>query len=80
LDVPPAGARCRLPRLRLQGALKLDERDMPSTTHPPDMLQGALLKKIVEAIKDLVTDANLECSSTGLTMQVRFMAAAAFPL
>jgi hypothetical protein len=34
-------------------------------------LQGALLKKIVEAIKDLVTDANLECSAAGLTMQVR---------
>lgn len=34
-------------------------------------LQGSLLKKIVEAMKDLVTDANLECSSTGISMQVR---------
>jgi hypothetical protein len=64
-------------------ALAIDKRDIPSTTHPRDMLQGALLKKIVEAIKDLVTDANLECSSTGLTMQVRpyfLMPAAAIAL
>ena len=30
---------------------------------------GALLKKIVESIKDLVTDANVECSASGLDMQ-----------
>lgn len=31
--------------------------------------QGKLLKMIVEATKDLVTDANLNCTSTGITLQ-----------
>lgn len=31
--------------------------------------QGAVLKKIVDAIKDLVTDANFDCSSTGISLQ-----------
>ena len=35
------------------------------------ILQAQLLKKIVEALKDLVTDANLECTSEALTLQVR---------
>lgn len=34
------------------------------------LIQGSLLKKIVEALKDLVTDANLDCTSTGMTLQV----------
>jgi proliferating cell nuclear antigen len=33
------------------------------------IVSGSLLKKIVEAMKDLVTDANLECSASGITMQ-----------
>ncbi len=33
------------------------------------LIQGELLKKIIEAIKDLVTDANFDCSATGLRMQ-----------
>jgi proliferating cell nuclear antigen len=35
------------------------------------LVQGNVLKKIVEAMKDLVTDANLDCSASGLSMQVR---------
>lgn len=35
------------------------------------LTQGVIFKKIVEAVKDLVTDANLDCSETGITMQVR---------
>lgn len=35
------------------------------------LLQGSLLKKIVEAIKDLVQEANVDCNEQGLTMQVR---------
>ncbi len=31
--------------------------------------QGSLLKKIVEAMKDLVTDANLECNEDGIKLQ-----------
>lgn len=33
------------------------------------ILQGALLKKIIESIKELVADANLDCSERGITMQ-----------
>jgi len=39
------------------------------STLPTLQVQGALLKKIVESIKDLVTDANLECGADGMTMQ-----------
>ncbi|MFN3503983.1 MAG: hypothetical protein ACK4ZJ_17170, partial [Allorhizobium sp.] len=35
------------------------------------LVQGSLLKKLVEAMKDLVTDANIDCSSSGLSLQVR---------
>jgi DNA polymerase III sliding clamp (beta) subunit (PCNA family) len=35
------------------------------------ILQGALLKKIIEAIRELVTDANLDCNERGITMQVK---------
>jgi proliferating cell nuclear antigen len=31
--------------------------------------QGQLLKKILEAVKDLVTEANLECSPSGVQLQ-----------
>ena len=34
------------------------------------ILQGALLKKIIEAIRELVADANLDCNERGITMQV----------
>lgn len=33
------------------------------------LAEGKLLKQIVEATKDLVTDANLDCSATGISMQ-----------
>jgi proliferating cell nuclear antigen len=35
------------------------------------LVQGALLKKLVEAIKDLITDANIDCNTTGISLQVR---------
>jgi hypothetical protein len=38
------------------------------------LAEGKLLKQIVEATKDLVTDANLDCSATGISMQVCFAA------
>ncbi len=34
------------------------------------LVQGAVLKKIVEAIRELVVDANLDCSPNGISMQV----------
>jgi hypothetical protein len=40
-------------------------------SRPPSRAQGLLLKKIVESIKDLVTDANLECTAESLGLQVR---------
>ena len=33
------------------------------------LVQGGLLKKVLEAIKDLVTDANFDCSPTGFSLQ-----------
>ncbi|GBF93460.1 proliferating cell nuclear [Raphidocelis subcapitata] len=33
------------------------------------LTQGSLLKKTVDAIKDLVTDCNLECTPAGMSMQ-----------
>jgi proliferating cell nuclear antigen len=34
------------------------------------ILQGSLLKKIIEAIKELVVDANFDCTERGISMQV----------
>ncbi|XP_043705372.1 proliferating cell nuclear antigen-like [Telopea speciosissima] len=33
------------------------------------LVQGSLFKKVLEAIKDLVTDANFDCSATSFTLQ-----------
>jgi proliferating cell nuclear antigen len=33
------------------------------------LLQGSLLKKIIEAIRELVTDVNFECNETGIGLQ-----------
>jgi len=33
------------------------------------LTQGGMLKKITEAMKDLVTEANFDCSSTGISLQ-----------
>eukprot|EP01041_Mallomonas_annulata_P014144 gene14144-30116_t len=33
------------------------------------ILQGSQLKKIIEAIRELVTDANLDCTEAGIAMQ-----------
>lgn len=33
------------------------------------LVQGNLLKKVLESIKDLVKDANFDCSSTGFSLQ-----------
>lgn len=33
------------------------------------LLQASLLKKIIEAVRELVTDANLDCSESGISMQ-----------
>jgi len=33
------------------------------------LLQGNVLKKLLEAIKDLVTEANFDCSAAGMTLQ-----------
>ncbi|XP_019863932.1 PREDICTED: proliferating cell nuclear antigen-like [Amphimedon queenslandica] len=33
------------------------------------LIQGSVLKKMIDAIKDIVTDINLDCSSTGISVQ-----------
>ncbi|BBN00854.1 proliferating cell nuclear antigen [Marchantia polymorpha subsp. ruderalis] len=33
------------------------------------LVQGSLLKKVLDAIKDLVTDANFDCSESGFSLQ-----------
>lgn len=33
------------------------------------LAQGAVLKKIIDAMKDIVADANLDCSETGISLQ-----------
>ena len=33
------------------------------------LAQAALLKKLIDSIKDLVSDANWECSGTGINLQ-----------
>ncbi|KAL4395869.1 hypothetical protein AHAS_Ahas01G0035000 [Arachis hypogaea] len=33
------------------------------------LVQGSLLKKVVDAIKELVNDANFDCSATGFSLQ-----------
>lgn len=37
------------------------------------LLQGALLKKIIEALRELVVDVNLDCDETGLKLQVIYI-------
>lgn len=52
---------------RSVGVLKLTVHLLPALPS----LQGSVLKKIVEAIKDLVNEANLECTSSGVQLQAR---------
>lgn len=33
------------------------------------LIQGSLLKMIIESVRELVTDANLDCSESGISMQ-----------
>ncbi|CAM9633636.1 unnamed protein product [Heterosigma akashiwo] len=33
------------------------------------LIKGSLLKKIIEALKDLVTEANIDVSDTGISLQ-----------
>jgi hypothetical protein len=62
--------RCAHPRhkshCRRSGA-----RRAPATTMlEARLVQGNLLKKTVDAVKELVTEANLDCGAAGISMQV----------
>ena len=35
------------------------------------ILQGSVLKKIIESIRELVVDANFDCDPNGISMQVK---------
>ena len=37
------------------------------------LLQGSLLKKIIESIRELVVDVNIDCDESGLKLQVRML-------
>jgi proliferating cell nuclear antigen len=41
------------------------------------MTEGGMLKKITEAMKDLVTEANFDCSTTGVSVQAMVSTAVA---
>merc|ERR1711990_345172 len=40
-----------------------------STMLEARITQGSLLKKLIEAVKDLVTEANFDCSASGIALQ-----------
>lgn len=49
-------------------------KEIGTAKEPCDMfearlVQGSLLKKVLESVKDLVTDANFDCSATGFSLQ-----------
>ncbi|CAG8723323.1 11648_t:CDS:1, partial [Scutellospora calospora] len=33
------------------------------------LTQGSLLKRLLDSVKELVTDANFDCSETGISLQ-----------
>ena len=43
--------------------------DAPLFAPQARMTEGGMLKKITEAMKDLVTEANFDCSTTGISLQ-----------
>lgn len=64
----------RCPSSFVPGILERTSIRAPSRTHTHTMfearlVQGSLLKKVLESIKDLVTDANFDCSSNGFALQ-----------
>ena len=73
------GARARAPRARARAVdpARAAPRTPGSSMFEAKLKEASLLKRLIEALKDLVTDANLECSPQGLKMQARAAAAAA---
>lgn len=49
---------------------KEEQNSLTSFQFEARLTQASLIKKILEAIKDLVTDANFDCSAEGLSLQV----------
>ena len=43
------------------------------------LTQGNLLKLVIDAMKDLVQDANFECSDNAISVQVRTLHPAVIP-
>ena len=43
---------------------------MPRAMFEARLIQGHLLKLIIDAMKDLVQDANFECSDSAISVQV----------
>lgn len=56
-----------------------EDLPMPRTMFEARLLQGHLLKLIIDAMKDLVQDANFECSDSAISVQVPNFALSVIP-
>ena len=68
--MPPHPPRSRRPPSHLRARARARLRLRSSSEFLQAILkQGRIFKEIIEAMKDLVTDANLECGEDGLKLQ-----------
>lgn len=65
---PPAQIPARVSPIPLSHRAAADE-ETAATMLELRLVQGSLLKKVLEAIRELVTDANFDCSGTGFSLQ-----------
>ena len=51
--------------------LLLQNPNPPARMFEARLVQGNLLKKVLESLKDLLNEATWDCSDTGIQLQVR---------
>ena len=66
---PPRRTSSSLRTLVAASSTRSSDPLRPLTMFEARLVQGSLLKKVLESIKDLVTDANFDCSSNGFALQ-----------